>query len=68
MTYDTLEVNLKSRIVRIMDTGMNEDNAEACLRIAVMRRGCNEQFFVVVPTATYREGETWTGRRDAQDA
>ena len=68
MTYDILEVNIKSRIVSIMGTGKSEDNADAYMRIAVMRRGCDEQFFVVVLTDTYKEGETWTGRKDEIDA
>ena len=66
--YDVLGVNLGGRegpqySVRFMAQGKTLQNAEAIVRMAVYRRGVEEEFFVEVPTGSYNEGEIWTGQK-----
>ena len=64
MLYDVVGVNLKTKLVRFMAQGEDETNAEAVVKIAVIRRGVEEEFFVEVPEGSYEEGEKWEGQRE----
>lgn len=59
MRYDVLGVNLKTRIVRVMGKDLNESDADAFERMAVLRRGVEEEFFVTVPHDFYANGDRW---------
>ena len=60
--YDVLAVHLTTNAVRILATGKTEANAEAYIKLAVMRRGVAMEFFVEVPENSYREGTQWQGQ------
>ena len=55
--FDVIAVNLKTRAVRLMAERKNERNAEAIENMAVIRRGCDEEYFDTVPTGKYKEGD-----------
>lgn len=57
--YDILAVNIRTNIVRVMDTGKMLKNAEACVKLAIMRRGVEEEFFIEVPSGRYKNGDKW---------
>lgn len=64
MTYDVVAVNLKTRLVRVMATNKLLPDAEAFVDMAVRRRRVEEEFFAEVPHGTYKDGDTWSGRRN----
>ena len=49
--------------IRIMARQKSPDNAEAFINMAVLRRGVDTEFYVMVPDGTYEEGEKWIGRK-----
>lgn len=63
--YDVVAVSLADHTVRLMDAKMTKPNAEAYVAMAVMRRGCDEEFFAEVPTGAYANGDKWEGRNKA---
>lgn len=62
--YDVVAVNISTGKVRVMATGKDKPNAEACVKFAVMRRGVEEEFFSEVTAGRYQEGDQWRGRGD----
>lgn len=67
--YDVVAVENRSGRVRRIAEGKTEDNAEAIVSMAVMRRGLNEEFFAPVRAGAYNDGDkrsrlcrelTWT--------
>ena len=59
--YDVVAVNLETNTVRILDSNKTHANADAIMSMAVMRRGCDEEFFSVVAHDHYKEGDEWKG-------
>ena len=57
--YDTVAVNHKTQKVRILGERKTLANAEAIERMAIFRRWLDEEFYAVVPTGKYKEGDTW---------
>lgn len=57
--YDVVAVNIESRKVRLMAENKTERNADAIERMAVMRRGVEEEFFATVEHGKYKEGDIW---------
>ena len=57
--YDVVAVDRETSKVRFMAQGKTERNAEAVLKMAVMRRGLDEEFFAEVPAGKYKEGDLW---------
>jgi hypothetical protein len=49
--YDVLAVNIETREERVMATGLTAGNADACVAMAVMRRGVDVEFFKAVPSS-----------------
>lgn len=47
--FDVVAMNLTTHEERIIASGKTEGNAEAIVKMAVMRRGVSEEFFKVVP-------------------
>jgi len=64
--FDVLAVNFETYTVKFMAEGKTERNAEAVERMAIMRRGVEEDFYVSVPAGMYKEGEKWTGDPKAE--
>jgi len=62
MTYDVVAVNISTQKVRILAAQKSEENAEAIISMAVMRRGVGEEFYTEVPAGMYKEGDQWKGR------
>lgn len=55
--YDAIAVNIETDEVRIFGTGKTKENAEAISKMAVYRRGCDEEFYTEVPADTYKDGD-----------
>lgn len=61
--YDVVAVKIGGKnTVRFMAEGKTLPNAEAIVKMAVMRRGVNDEFYCEVPAGLYKEGERWEGR------
>lgn len=56
---DVVAVNMDTKRVRLMAEGKTERNAEAIVEMAVIRRGCEEEFFTTVPAGSHKEGDPW---------
>lgn len=65
--FDVVAVNHDTQQVRFLDTGKTERNAEAIEKMAIARRGLDEEFYAVVPAGTYKEGDTWARKRVIAD-
>lgn len=50
--YDVVAIDIATGAKRIMATGKTEGNAEAIIRMAVMRRGVGPEFFDTVPAGS----------------
>ena len=59
--YDVVAIDLTTNEVRLIEQGATLPNAEAIVAMAVMRRGCDEEFFAEVPAGKYVGGERWNG-------
>lgn len=62
--YDVVAVGLlpeNRSMVRIVDKDLSDMNAEATIRMAVYRRGVDDEFFAKVSAGKYQEGDTWSG-------
>ena len=64
--FDVVGVNLATHRVRIMATDLTAENSEAFVKMAVMRRGVEEEFFAAPPAGLYRDGDTWEGASKEQ--
>jgi hypothetical protein len=54
--FDIYAVAIKApHEVRLMDSGLTADNAEAVINFAVMRRGVEDEFYKRVPAGTKPE-------------
>ncbi len=60
-TFDTLAVNIETSTIRFFGQDKNLQSAEAIVKMAIMRRGLDEEFYVVVPHGMYKEGEKFNG-------
>jgi len=47
--YDVIAVNIQSKQERVLATGKTRKDAEAIVKMAVMRRGLDEEYFKKVP-------------------
>jgi hypothetical protein len=59
--YDVVAVNPETNKVRIMDTNKTHGDADACVKMAVLRRGVETEFFSEVIHGQYAEGDEWKG-------
>lgn len=57
--FDVLAVNITTGIARLMAEGKTERNAEAIVKMAVMRRGVTVEFYVEAPAGKYKEGDIY---------
>lgn len=57
--FDVIEVDIATRKVRMMGQDKDEENAEAIERMALMRRGTDDNFFTTVPAGLYQDGDTY---------
>ncbi len=55
---DVIEVQIRApHTIRIMATSKDEKNAEAFIKMAVVRRGVESSFFTTCSTGKYRDGD-----------
>ena len=52
--FNVIAVNIKTTATRVIAIQKTHQNAEAIVKMAVMRRGVDEEFFEIVPAI---EGE-----------
>ena len=57
--FDVIAVDISANTVRLMATDKTKENAEAIVKMAVMRRGGCDEFFVEVPAGKYKGGECY---------
>lgn len=63
--YDVIAVNMKTHKVSVIGENKTERNADAIETMAVMRIGCDEEFFTKVIAGRYKEGDEWDENEDA---
>lgn len=66
--FDVLAINIKTGIIRLLDRGKTYPNAEAIVKMAIMRRGVDEEFYTEVRADVYAEGEKWDGGKKKAEA
>jgi hypothetical protein len=47
--FDVVAVEISTGATRLLESGKTKGNAEAVVKMAVMRRGVEEEFYKVVP-------------------
>jgi hypothetical protein len=57
--FDVIAVSLTTSKIRIFGQNKTARNAEAIINMAVMRRGCDEEFYTEAPAGKYKEGDTF---------
>ena len=55
--FDVLAVDIKTSVVRIIAADKTEENAEAIVNMAAMRRGVEKEFFCTCLHGTYKDGD-----------
>jgi hypothetical protein len=50
--FDVIATDIRTRASRVLDRDMTYEDAEAYVRMAVMRRGVEEEFFSAVPAGS----------------
>ena len=58
-TYDTVAVYIDGRTIAWVDPDHSYKSAEAIVRMAIMRQGVDEKFFVVVKHGAYKDGDSY---------
>lgn len=59
--YDVVAINIATGKVRLLAENKSEANAEAIVKMAVMRRGVDEECYAEVPAGKYKEGDNYEG-------
>jgi len=55
--FDVIATRIKPpHVRRVMDCGMTADRAEGYIRMAVMRRGVEDEFYTAVPSGSVQDG------------
>jgi hypothetical protein len=57
--FDVFEVDIDSGVMRVMGKDKDARNAEAIERMAIMRRGNDDNFFVTCPAGKFSEGDKY---------
>jgi len=57
--FDVVAVNIETSRIRLIAVLKEEGDADAIVKMAVMRRGVDEEFFSSVPASTYSDGDLW---------
>lgn len=65
--YDVLAVNIKTGAVRILEKDSEGDDADAVVKMAVMRRGVEEEFFAAVNAGSHRTGDKYDNSHNKKD-
>lgn len=62
--FDVVAVDLNTNKVRVIDESGTEDDARAVVKMAVMRRGVDREFFATTAAGSYSENDDWEGPRE----
>ncbi len=55
---DVVEVQIKApHRIRVIERNKSEQNAEAIVKMAVMRRGVEDSFFMTKPAGQFNDGD-----------
>ena len=57
--YDVVAVNMDTNKVRIIAKDKTLPTAEAIIRMAVLRRGVEDEFYAEVPSGKFKEGDCY---------
>ena len=59
--FDVVGVQVQGQqsTIRVMGKELTRDNANAYVRMAIARRGVDEEFFAVVPAGLYKDGDIY---------
>lgn len=57
--FDVVGVNLSTNKVHMVKADLSAEDAEAVIKVAVMRRGVNMEFFTGVPAGEFKEGDSY---------
>ena len=66
MTYDVVAVSIATGRVRLIADDLTEPNADAVVRMAIARRGVENEYYIVVPHGTYKDGDLAVWREGAR--
>ena len=72
-TCDVIATNIQTGLRRVMTTGRTPEDADAFIRIAIIRRGVDQEFYESVPSGSVEnasfadEAEHEFGRRMERD-
>lgn len=59
LRYDVIAVNIKTHQVRMIAHDKDARNAEAIIKMAVMRRGIEEEFYTTAAHGAIKDGDQW---------
>ena len=55
--FDVVAVNIETRRIQVLERNLTIRDADAYVKMAVMRRGCKEEFFVRAKSGRYQDGD-----------
>ncbi len=62
--FDVVGVSvITGRVVRVIEKDQSKEDAEAVVKMAVIRRGVEDSIFVEVAHGSYSSDDRWKGRR-----
>lgn len=60
--FDVVEVAFSdSKVIGFMGEGKTEANADAIIKMAIMRRGTEKSFYADAPAGRYKVGDVYEG-------
>jgi len=59
--FDVAAIEMKTSTILWVDGPHDAENADAVIKMAVMRQGVEDRFFGACQHGQYKKGEKWTG-------
>lgn len=66
--FDVAAISIKESTVIWVDGPKTARNAEAVIRMAIMRQGVEDRFFAACQPGQYKDGDKWEGGVDIPSA
>lgn len=63
INYDVIAVDLCTNEVRIIASNKSAKNANAISEMAVIRNGCEEEFFTIAESGKYKDGSIFFNQK-----
>lgn len=57
--FDVVAVNMATYKVRLLSEDKSEESAEAIIKMAIMRRGVDTEFYAAVQAGSYSDGDEY---------